>query len=440
MDKVEIQSKRLIFNDFFKIQEAILRYLRFDGKMSEPVRRLVFERGDAVAAIIFNRDTQKVLLINQFRYPTYEKGPGWMQEAVAGILEPNETPEDALRRELIEEIGYRVGDLTHISTFYVSPGGSSERITLYYAEVGETDRIAAGGGLASEGENIQFTEVALPELWSALDAGEIMDAKTIIGAMWLRRKQEEISMARDATNMPFERPTSYQNNDSTEQATGSEKNFDPSLKMENMLLEEFNYASVTAYQAMEDRARISNFYYILLGVLVSALVAIIQFSGGTRYISLPLVAILLFIGALISISFFVTLIRLRQAYKDSLLTMNVIKEFYIEQFKQQMPAIEPAFHWRLATMPKGERIGSVTFVIAALNAFIGSLCLGGAVFFITEQPLSVTWASVLAGAVFILAMVAHISYYRKELSKERETKAISKQEKELETSLNESTE
>jgi len=190
MDKVEIQSKRLIFNDFFKIQEAILRYLRFDGKMSEPVRRLVLERGDAVAAIIFNRDTQKVILINQFRYPTYDKGPGWMEEAPAGIIEPNETPEDTLRREMIEEIGYRVGDLTHITTFYVSPGGSSERIMLYYAEVGNTDKIAAGGGLASENEDIQITEFSLPELWSALEAGKIMDAKTIIGVMWLRRNLE----------------------------------------------------------------------------------------------------------------------------------------------------------------------------------------------------------------------------------------------------------
>jgi ADP-ribose pyrophosphatase len=190
MDKVEISSKRLIFNDFFKIEEAILRYMRFDGKMSEPVRRLVFERGDAVAAILFNRDTQEVILINQFRYPTYDKGPGWMQEIVAGIIDPNETPEDALRREIMEEIGYRAGELTYITTMYPSPGGSSERITIYYAEVGNTDRIAAGGGLASEGEDIQITEVTLPELWRSVDAGEIMDAKTMIGVMWLRRKLE----------------------------------------------------------------------------------------------------------------------------------------------------------------------------------------------------------------------------------------------------------
>lgn len=234
-------------------------------------------------------------------------------------------------------------------------------------------------------------------------------------------------MARDATNMPFKRSTSYGNNDSTDQENDSNRRFDTSLKIENMLLEEFNYVSVTAYQAMEDRARISSFYYILLGVLVSALVAIIQFSGGTRYISLPLVAILLFIGALISISFFITLIRLRQAYKESLLTMNVIKEFYIDQFKQQMPAIEQAFRWRLATMPKGERIGSVTFVIAALNAFIGSLCLAGALFFFTEQAISIIWASILAGALFIVSAFVHIYYYRKSLSKESDKKAISKQ-------------
>src|SRR5215471_15146237 len=149
-------------------------------------------------------------------------------------------------------------------------------------------------------------------------------------------------MARDATNMPFERSTSHENNDSNGQANGSNNTFDSSLKMENMLLEEFNYVSVTAYQAMEDRARISNFYYLLLGVLATVLAAVYQFSGGARNIPLSLVTILLIIGALISVSFFVTLIRLRQAYKESLLTMNVIKEFYIDQFKQQMPNIEQA--------------------------------------------------------------------------------------------------
>lgn len=190
MDDVEIKSKKLIFDDFFKVQEAILRYRRFDGQMSETVRRLNFERGDSVAAIILNRDTQRVILVNQFKYPTYEKGPGWICEIVAGVLNANEAPEAAIRREMLEEIGYRADNLTYLFTFYLSPGGSSERIILYYAEVENADRVSRGGGLASEDEDIQLVEFSLPEVWQALESGAIVDAKTIVALMWLRNRLE----------------------------------------------------------------------------------------------------------------------------------------------------------------------------------------------------------------------------------------------------------
>lgn len=186
MKKVHIESQQRIFDDFFKIDEAFLSFERFDGQMSDTVRRLNFERGDAVAAIIMNRDSRNVILANQFRFPTYEKGPGWITEVVAGILKPDESPEDAVRREILEEVGYDSGDLTHISTFYVSPGGSSERIYLYYVEVGDADRMNSGGGLASEREDIQVVEMSPEELWSANESGEIVDAKTIVALMWLR--------------------------------------------------------------------------------------------------------------------------------------------------------------------------------------------------------------------------------------------------------------
>src|SRR5256714_15625769 len=214
--------------------------------------------------------------------------------------------------------------------------------------------------------------------------------------------QEGTSMASDATNMPFPRSTSYQESDSTEHSNDSNGKLDASLKIENMLLEEFNYASLTAYQSMEDRARISSFYYVLLGVLASGLAAIYQLNQSTHAVPQFLVVGLLFVGAIVSITFFITIIRLRQAYRGSLLCMNVIKEFYIQQFKQQMPAIEHAFRWRLRTMPKGERIGSVTFMIASLNAIIGSLCLAGAMFIGTEQLFSELGASILAGMFFVI--------------------------------------
>ncbi|GAC1355167.1 MAG: NUDIX domain-containing protein [Ktedonobacteraceae bacterium] len=189
MKNVEIQHKRIVFNDKFKIQEATLRFQKFNGQMSDTVRRLVFERGDAAAALLLNRDTQKVLLIEQFRYPAYEKGPGWIQEVVAGIIDEHEQPEDAIRREIHEEIGYEVREqLTHVATFYVSPGATSERIMLYYAEVSNADRVSAGGGKASEHEDIELVELTLPELWKALENGDIVDAKTLIALQWLRNK------------------------------------------------------------------------------------------------------------------------------------------------------------------------------------------------------------------------------------------------------------
>ena len=183
--KVEILRERLIFDDKFQIQEAEVSFQRYDGQMSNPVRILVFERGDAAAAILFNHDSQKVLLIEQFRYPTYEKGPGWIQEVVAGGIKPDENPEEAIRREIEEEVGYRVQQLTPIATFYVSPGGTSERIFLYYAEVSDNDRVSDGGGLIEENEDMRVVEYSKSDLLQALMSGQIQDAKTLIAAQWL---------------------------------------------------------------------------------------------------------------------------------------------------------------------------------------------------------------------------------------------------------------
>ncbi len=191
MKKVEIENKRTLFKDIFTITETNLRFEQFKGEMSKPVRRLVFERGDSVAALLLNRDTQQVILTEQFRYPTYEKGPGWLYEVVAGMIDEGEQAEDAMRREIHEEIGYQAHELTHIATFYVSPGGSSERIVLYYAEVGNADRVSAGGGKASENEDIRQVDMSLSELWKALENNDIIDAKTLIAVQWLQNKFRE---------------------------------------------------------------------------------------------------------------------------------------------------------------------------------------------------------------------------------------------------------
>jgi len=186
--RVDIKENRRVMDDFFKVEEVHLSFEKFDGTMSPVVRRLNFERGDSVAALLHHTERNTVLLVNQFKYPSYEKGPGWITEVVAGMIDKGETPEEAIHREIQEETGYGASRVDHISTFYVSPGGSSERVILYYAAVSGAGSSDKPGGLATEDEDIKLVEIPFADAFSQLRRGEIADAKTIIALMWLEAR------------------------------------------------------------------------------------------------------------------------------------------------------------------------------------------------------------------------------------------------------------
>jgi ADP-ribose pyrophosphatase len=186
--RVHILSQRVVFQQaFFRIQEARLTHELDDGRMSAELVRLNFERGDSVAALVHDVAAGTLLFTEQFRYPAYTKGSGWLLEVPAGTVEAGEAPEATLRREIEEEIGYTLHSVQHISTFFLSPGGTSERIHLYYAGVTAQDKTGPGGGVATEGEAIRLVALPLAEALAAIADGRIQDAKTIIGVQWLHR-------------------------------------------------------------------------------------------------------------------------------------------------------------------------------------------------------------------------------------------------------------
>lgn len=192
MKKVLIDNQKIIFNDFFKLEDAVVSFEKFNGEMSEPARRLSLERGDSVAVLVYNQTTQKLILINQFRYPTYKNGDGWIIETIAGMIDKDESAEAAVRREVQEEVGLNITSMEFISTFYLSPGGSSERIHLYFSEVdGEDAKYKGFGGMIAEGEDIKVEEMSLNEALLGIKSGEIVDAKTILGIYWFKNRQQE---------------------------------------------------------------------------------------------------------------------------------------------------------------------------------------------------------------------------------------------------------
>jgi ADP-ribose pyrophosphatase len=188
MDKVQILSgpeKKYV--GFFTITETRLKFLKTDGTMSEVVMRDNMDRPDASAVILYDRGDDALILVRQFRYSVFVGGDGgWMTEVVAGTLAPGDDPEQAARREVMEETGYAVVDLEHICTFYPSPGGCSEKVYLYFAEVDDSKKEGAGGGAPDEEEDIEILKVRATEALAMMDKGEIVDGKTLIALQWFR--------------------------------------------------------------------------------------------------------------------------------------------------------------------------------------------------------------------------------------------------------------
>jgi nudix-type nucleoside diphosphatase (YffH/AdpP family) len=189
--KVEVKKIERILDDFFKVDRAVLQFEKFDGTMSSEIVRLNFDRGDSVGAIIYNSTSQSLVFVKQFRYPIYtkDKDNAWSLEIVAGVIEDDDSSETAMIKEISEETGYQAHELKALFSFYPTPGGSNEKVFLFFARVNQKDRIYKGGGLAEEGENIELVEIPIKTAFEMLKSGKISDAKTIIALQWLKARQ-----------------------------------------------------------------------------------------------------------------------------------------------------------------------------------------------------------------------------------------------------------
>jgi ADP-ribose pyrophosphatase len=186
-DKIEILDRETAYQGFFRIDRYRLRHRRFDGAWSPALSREVFERGRAVAVLLYDPERDAVVLVEQFRLPAHLAGfAAWQIEVVAGIVDrPGEPEIEVARRESFEEAGLvLLGDPVPVHRFMTSPGGTTETIDLFCARV---DSRGAGGvhGLADEHEDIRVVVKSYREAMAMLRRNEIQNGFAVIALYWL---------------------------------------------------------------------------------------------------------------------------------------------------------------------------------------------------------------------------------------------------------------
>lgn len=154
-----------------------------------------------------------------------------------------------------------------------------------------------------------------------------------------------------------------------------EQNPDLHLDPNAILIAEYEYIAQTAMQANEDRARVSNYYLVTAGAAVVAII------GGSFELPTPPVVYTGFCLLFAGLGFigFLTLLqiaRLRKAWRESMVAMNQLKDYYIENFREI--GLEKAFAWRGASIPAAGKRVSLTYLLALSVVLIASASLAAA--------------------------------------------------------------
>lgn len=188
---VEILKREVGYQGHFSLEIYTLKHRLFAGGWSHPLSREIFVPGQAAGAVLFDPDLDKVVLIEQFRIGALNSSNPWLLEIVAGMIAPEESSEEVVRRESIEEAGMVIQEIIPIYEYWVSPGGTMGKLTLF---CGRVDASKAGGihGLEEESEDIKVHVLSTNEAYEALETGVICNAASIIALQWLKLNENSV--------------------------------------------------------------------------------------------------------------------------------------------------------------------------------------------------------------------------------------------------------
>jgi len=191
-EKAEVVRHEVAYQGYFKVGRYFFRHSLHRGGMSEVISREVFERGQAGAVLPYDPARDEVILIRQFRAGSFVAGRHpFTWEAVAGIIEVNETAEVMIRREAVEEAGLDIADTLPIASVMLTPGACSESCEIF---LGRVDTTNAGGihGLPSEHEDILVKVLPFTEAYAMVERHEVDNAVAVVALQWLALHRDEV--------------------------------------------------------------------------------------------------------------------------------------------------------------------------------------------------------------------------------------------------------
>ncbi len=172
-----LSSKEVFAGRVFHVRVDELRYA--DGSAH---RCDVVEHAGSFAIVALT-DRNEIVLVRQYRHPTRVM----LWEIPAGTAEPGEDPREGALRELAEETGYRASRIRRIAGGYVTPGFCSEFVHLFLAQ-----RLTEGKQSLDEDERVEVALVSLERALEMMEAGEIVDVKTLLALQWTALRRGEL--------------------------------------------------------------------------------------------------------------------------------------------------------------------------------------------------------------------------------------------------------
>jgi GDP-mannose pyrophosphatase NudK len=177
--RIEIKQTKILSDDWGVLKKYWLEYKRADGTV-QTLTRETYDRGHGAVILLYNKERGTVVLTRQFRFVAHVNGHHEdLIEACAGLLDERDA-ETAIRHEAAEETGFEVGEVEKIWVVFMSPGSVTEKLHFFVAPYTQSMQTHQGGGVASEGEDIEVMEIPLAEALAMVDRGKIVDAKTIM--------------------------------------------------------------------------------------------------------------------------------------------------------------------------------------------------------------------------------------------------------------------